>query len=103
MKITKAQIIIASVSTVALGAAIFFGLTEKGKGLAKKWFGKKESASKLSKQQMQEEFDVLAAKLPRSTMSGFEKRAASLPLASLINDFTKKYGFDETSGLDFKK
>ena len=38
MKITKAQIIIASVSTVALGAAIFFGLTKKGKGLVKKLF-----------------------------------------------------------------
>ena len=39
MKITKTQIVIASVSAVAIGAGIFFGLTKTGKGLIKKWFG----------------------------------------------------------------
>lgn len=46
MKITKTGIIIASASAVVVGTAIFFGLTKTGKGIIKKWFGKKEIGEK---------------------------------------------------------
>ena len=42
MKLTKTQIVIGSLSAVAVGATIFFGFTKKGKELISKWFGKSE-------------------------------------------------------------
>lgn len=43
MKITTTGIVIASASAVVVGTTIFFVFTKTGKGMIKKWFGKKES------------------------------------------------------------